>query len=120
MEVPVEELARKGGGAREAVDHAARGVGVPRHLVQHAERRVVRLARVDHHGKREFVRERELAREEVALAARGFGRIVEIEADLAHGRAGMRGVERAHGVGERFVRLRAACLVAVGAEREAC
>ena len=119
VEVPVEELAREGGGAREAVDYAAGGVGVPGDFVEHAERRVVRLARVDHHGKGELVRERKLAREEVALAVGGFGRVVEVKADLAYGRAGVGRVKGAHGVGKRFVRGGVARLVAVRAECKA-
>ena len=101
------------------MDHAAGGVGVPGDFVEHAERRVVRLARVDHHGACEFVRKRELAREEVALAAGGFRRVVEVEPDLAHGRAGVRGVEGAYGIDECFVRGGVARLVAVRAQRKA-
>ena len=88
---------------------------MPLNLVQHAERGVVRVARVDHHGKGEFVSKRELSSEKVALRVFRFGRVVEVEADFAHGGASVRGVECTDGRGEFLVRSCAANLVAVGA-----
>ena len=74
---------------------------------------------MDYHGACELVRKREFAREEVALLARGFGGVVEVETDFAHGRAGVGDVEGTHGVDKGFVRARVARLVPVCAERKA-
>ena len=65
---------------------------MPRNLVQDAARGVVRLTRVDDDWKSQLVGESELGGEERALGGGCLGRVVEVEAGLADGGAGVGGV----------------------------